>query len=494
MTQELVLPLPLPQPHQREVVDRGERVKVLRWGRRTGKTRVAFLMSLLGHGGGRHLGLMHRLNVCWLAPNFKQAKILWDEEVWPRFHEFGTLNEQEMTAVPARGFGTLYIRSGHTRDAIDSIRGMGAQLAGVVVDEAADLDLEYALKQVVLPTLLDRAAWLVLSSTPRAGSYFNVVCKEAMAGLRADTWHSHKVPWDNPLLDPPAIEALVREYAADSPDLRQQVYAELLEAGVGLAFKEFNLSVHVLEDEPERRAGVRWVAGIDWGYDQPGAVLLMACLPGGGDFIRSEFYHREQTPYQVGFTVGQIWQGLAIPEWVAFDPSMLQVRDGGPTIVEEWGKGLRDALGPLAPPLVPAPAGKGSRYAGKQLLHERLRYEPDRKWSIPRLRIHPSCRNLITQLATLPLDSRTGEDVDTRAEDHCYDCARYILMLREPRVGVPEHDTDPNRHPGTLTTGQRKSRNRSWETQMQERWIEGVALGQVEGGRYGPRPRAWEWV
>lgn len=497
------LRLPRLLPHQAEVRDRPEGVKVLRWGRRTGKSRTMLWLSVLGHGEGegterKYRGLLNGLDVAWLAPNFKQAKIIWDEEVWPRFHGLGELNEQEMTCtVP--GHGTLYVRSGHTRDAIDALRGMGARLGGVVVDEAAALDLEYALKDVILPMRMDRGAWLLMGSTPKAGSYFNEVCRQVEAGLRPGWWHSHRVPWDNPALQAERIEELVAEYAEDSPAVRQEVHAELLEGGAGLAFPEFSREVHVRGEEPERWAGreVRWWAGVDWGYDAPGAVVLLAAV-GGRMVVRWEYYHRQQTPYEVGYVCGQRWRGIAMPEWVAFDPSMAAVRDGGPTVEELWGKGLRDGCqGGVVPVLVPAPVGKGVRVAGKQLIHEGLRYErgEDGKvlaWRAPRLVIHPSCGNLVRELAMLALDPRNPEDVDTRGSDHAYDALRYSLLSREPVVGRGAREVGEDRHPGTLPDGTRRARVRTWEVEVREAMVEAAARGESVGSRYGYRPGVME--
>tara|TARA_Y100000361_G_C10984918_1_gene251056 strand:- start:311 stop:526 length:216 start_codon:yes stop_codon:yes gene_type:complete len=50
-----------------------------------------------------------------------------------------------------------------------------------------------------------------------------------------------------------------------------------------------------------------------------------------------------------------------------------------------------------------------------------------------------TCRNIISQLPSIPLDKRNPEDVDTKAEDHLYDALRYGIMTR-PRSSLWDYD------------------------------------------------------
>jgi hypothetical protein len=87
----------------------------------------------------------------------------------------------------------------------------------------------------------------------------------------------------------------------------------------------------------------------------------------------------------------------------------------------------------------PADRSKGSRIAGKNEIHRRLQH--DTYTDAPRMVIFNTCKNLISQLPSLPLDKTNPEDVDTKAEDHLYDALRYGVMTR-PRSGL--FDLDPN--------------------------------------------------
>ena len=51
-----------------------------------------------------------------------------------------------------------------------------------------------------------------------------------------------------------------------------------------------------------------------------------------------------------------------------------------------------------------------------------------------------TCKKVIEQLPSIPLDKRNPEDVDTNSEDHLYDALRYGVMTR-PSSGIYNNDT-----------------------------------------------------
>jgi hypothetical protein len=87
----------------------------------------------------------------------------------------------------------------------------------------------------------------------------------------------------------------------------------------------------------------------------------------------------------------------------------------------------------------PSDRSAGSRIAGKNEIHRRL--QVDEFTEEPRLVFFNTCTDIISQLPILPLDKKTREDVDTKAEDHLYDAMRYGVMSR-PRFSI--WDFDPN--------------------------------------------------
>jgi hypothetical protein len=493
LSRELVIQHPL--PHQMPSHLHSARFKVFRWGRRTGKTREAFIAGMTGHGPGwlegtpQHPGVLGGWDVVWVGKDYPQARQIWMEEIRPRFDnvEGVRIIESPYYAVLIDGHGTLHVRSAEN---IESVRGVGAKLKGVIVDEGAHLDLGYAWQNVLRPVLMDNKGWAILMSTTNSGldgniekiapSYFNRLCADIMAvkpgRTEEDGWfHSYLTARENPKIDAEEWDATVREYPAESIALAEELEAKLLAAGAGLAFPEWRDDVHVQRREPP--ANWVWFGGMDWGYSDHCACYALAS---GGDreiMVRWEWYEKEIDPYTTGYRIGEQLKQFPRLEWIGCDSSMANVTDGGMTIMERIQKGLIDSMGKQHHPvLVTVPKGPGSRGTRKQLLHEVLRYEEREEnghkvvppWLAPRLTVHPSCSNLIRTLPALPRDPnpRKTEDVDTLAEDHAYDALTYPLLARAQVKQVdPARDlpASQDHHGGwTMVNGVRQEKN-AWQ-------------------------------
>lgn len=280
-TAEVVIPAPL--DHQLPIVSSDARFKVVRAGRRGGKTVLAEGCAIVGHGPvneeGDPLfrGIVHDLDVVWVARDYTQAGIMWHEFIRPRFKGVDgvRVNEAERT-VSLEGAGTLFVISAEN---IASARGMGKRLAGMIVEEAAWQDLQTSLRDVILPALMDNEGWLLLISTTNAGpdgnpqketpSYFNRICEEIQVGGRSEEWAEfHFTAADNPKISAKALAALVAEYPAGSPSLEQEVYAALLRDGVGRALEQVNAETHLVERFAVPSHWTQFGA-FDWGFNHP---------------------------------------------------------------------------------------------------------------------------------------------------------------------------------------------------------------------------------
>lgn len=483
------LVLPAPHPGQQEILASAARYKIVRAGRRYGKDRLALLASLVGHGpsfDGKplHQAALQGRDVLWLGPDYPQIRSIWHEEVEPRFgaHPRISLNRAERR-IQIRGAGAVQFRSAV---GLKSIRGVGANLGGIVVNEASYLDLEDALKNVLFPALLDVRGWLIILATPNAGpdghetaegkrtpSHFNMLCERVTAGEMGDDWqHWHATTRDTPVLNPAAVQELYDQYEADDPELAQELDAKLIEAGSGVAFPEWNDRVHTADYEPPQTEGV-WTGGGDWGYTSPGCLYLMWSGP-ERSLVRLEYVYRKTDPYTVGYEWAMKVLKYPPAQWYAVDEPA--VSDGGPTILERLARGYRDAwnahgsgFGVQMPAFITPPKGPGSRAAKKMLLHEMLRYERARRtgvtpneseshaeapggvpvWGMPRLQIHRDCVTLIRTLPRLPKDPKGKEDVDTNAFDHPYDGLTSWLMARVPEPERRQTKViDPDTHEG----------------------------------------------
>lgn len=299
--------LPEPLAHQLPILDSPAKRKVLRCGRRFGKSRFAMIAAIDGHGprdlktGMRRFpGILQGKDIVWVAQDYPNlSTVMWREEFVPRFKHlpFVNMNANEHY-IGIQGLGTLYLRP---ETAISGIRGIGKNLGGVIADEAAWYDLESALKDVILAALLDNDGWLILMSTTNAGldgnqakrtpSYFNVICEEIRAKQRSDEWEEfYGTAYDNPRLNKSGIDELVAEYDSESPALKQEVYAELLRGGAGLALPNISAKTHMVDRFMVPPSWQRW-GSFDWGYfhpfsfgefaaDEDGIVYLVDSLHG----------------------------------------------------------------------------------------------------------------------------------------------------------------------------------------------------------------------
>lgn len=459
-TDEILIPAPL--LHQIPIVESAARFKVVRAGRRGGKTVLAEGCAVVGHGpeiGGEplHKGIVHDLDVVWVARDYTQAGIMWHEFIRPRFKGVPgvRVNEGDRT-VTLGGAGTLFVISAEN---IASARGMGKRLAGMIIEEAAWLDLQTALRDVIMPALMDNEGWLILISTTNAGpdgnqlketpSYFNRICEEIRAGERSAEWAEfHFTADDNPKISARALASLVAEYPPGSPSLDQEVYAKLLRAGVGLALPELDKAHHLIDRFPVPSHWTQF-GGFDWGFNHPWVFGHYAADEDGNVIKVETVWGREQLPAAITQTI------------IAAVPAVLGKRfivHAGHDIFDQKGK----AIGFQGPTIAETMQGQGlklikanrDRVNGLDNLRRYAHVEPaegDRPQIGPRFSLMDTegNRRCLTQLQAMQIDPDNMEDalkVDAdaagRGGDDSYDETRYGLMSRPLQAIAPTHEEE----------------------------------------------------
>jgi hypothetical protein len=438
----------------------------MRVGRRGSKTRFAFVAALLGHGPGWEdgnpalRGVLQGGDVVWIAQNYTNlTTVLWREEIVPRMGHLPwiTLNTS-LHDVNIPGVGALLLRSGD-REAIDSIRGIGKRLFGVIVDEAAWLDLRGALQDVILLALADNDGWLILMSTTNAGadggyddtgapqvpSYFNLLCQEIQDGKRSSEWVEFTgTAFDNPTLSRAAIEGLIAEYDPDSPKLKQEVFAELLQSGTGLALPGLSEARYMVPAFTPPAHWTEWAA-FDWGYHHPWVLGWYTCDEDGQVYKRESLLSRLDLPEQIDAKVRA----------AGIDPSRMNIF-GGPDAwrVRQSNKGnikgqfegptIAERLIDMGWNLVPA---SDARVAGLNNIRRYTYIPPEKPDSRPRFlwMETPGNKACLAQMARMPLDPKNPEDAlkvnaDSagRGGDDYYDETRYGLMARPAMARLPQ--------------------------------------------------------
>lgn len=488
---ELVMPEPVGL--QPTWLDSPAPKKVLRVGRRGSKTRFAFFAALMGHGPGWEKdepmfpGVLQGGDVIWFAQTYTNlSTVLWHEEIVPRMAHLPWV-ELNATKHDVRipGLGSLMLRSADA-EAIKSVRGAGSRLRGVIIDEAAWLALRAALLDIILPALLDNDGWLILMSTTNAGadggyddqgapqvpSYFNVICEEIRAGKRSDGWAEFVgTAYDNPTINPKAIDELIAEYPPDSPKLKQEVFAELLKAGVGLALPHLSKERHIV---PQFPVPPHWhqFGAFDWGFNHPW-VFGWYCVDEDGDITKVDtVFGRLDEPHQIAEKIVASGAPVARPHFIVHAGHDIFTKKGkaigfkGPTIAEKMAThGLK---------LIEASI---ERVLGLNNL--RTYTYVDEEWSderSPRFTMMKTAGNLecLAGLQRMQVDPKNFEDalgVDAdaagRGGDDFYDETRYGLMSRplttkpadKPEVpeGVSLGYDYANRRPRVRLTGEQEA-------------------------------------
>jgi len=240
--------------------------------------------------------------------------------------------------------------------------------------------------------------------------------------------------WDNPYLTQDSSYVAM---LASLPEVKRKQFLygdwDVVEEG---AFPEFDKTVHTCESF-EIPKGWTKIRAADFGYAAHSAILWGAVDFDGCLWIYRELYVNRMTADVLGQMIMEVEAEDGRIQDALLDSSCWAKRgDVGPSIAETLNReGCR---------FRPSDRSPGSRVAGKIELHKRLMV--DEETGEPSLKILNNCRNLISQIAALPVDSRNPEDVDTKAEDHLYDALRYMIMSRPTNIRVAYENTPKRRY------------------------------------------------
>jgi hypothetical protein len=214
-------------------------------------------------------------------------------------------------------------------------------------------------------------------------------------------------------------------YEANLLSLPEQQRRQLLEGdwmiAEGAAFPEFNLQHHVVEpfDIPHTWRKFR---SCDFGYSTYSAVHWYAIDPAFETIIvYRELYVSKMTARELARKIMELESEEKISYGVLDSSTWHKRGHTGPSIAEEMiAEGCRWR---------PADRTAGSRVAGKNRLHELLKY--DEEIEQPGIVFFDTCRQIISDLQVIPSDPKGSDDIDARyASDHTYDSLRYGIMSR----------------------------------------------------------------
>lgn len=382
-------------PKQNEIASSTKRFRVFCAGRRFGKTILAveeMLGCAVSQDGRR---------IAYVAPTFQQARDIAWEHLKSRCAAIATsINESQLKITVKTiegGESTITLKSW---DAIESLRGQSFHF--LVIDEVAMMRNFWAgWQEVIRPALTDTKGSALFISTPKGFNHFydlyNLQANdESYASFHATTY-------DNPHIDPLEIDEARKQLTDDQ--FHQEYLADFRKQE-GLVYKEFNRQTHVTDNSPDEATVTEYIAGIDFGYRHPAAVIHVKKDIRGTYWVVNEWYKTERTEEQIADYVKSIGFNAvyADPE----SPSAISV-------LNRSGINVREVV-----------KNKDSIINGIQLVRELLKQN--------KLKIHSSCINLISEFESYKYhDPKDGflKETPMKENDHALDALRYVIMSNQ---------------------------------------------------------------
>lgn len=260
---ELVFKVPFSYtPAQLKIKQSKARFKIVRAGRKFGKTTLAERVALDG--------LKNPGSSWWhIAPTYRQAKLI----SWEKFKRIipqGALgkkpNDSELIITLKNGAQLFLMGS----DEPDSLRG--PEPDGVSLEEAA-YHKDGVWQKVIRPNLMPKRAPAYFITTPAGYNWFKDLEDEAkrLITLGDKQWEIfHFTCYDNPHISRQEIEDARKD--CDTEEIWRQEYLAEYESSVGRVFSAFSDSRHVKRVEMPSGIFDAWRA-VDWGMRDDTACL-----------------------------------------------------------------------------------------------------------------------------------------------------------------------------------------------------------------------------
>jgi PBSX family phage terminase large subunit len=270
---------------QLSIVNDKKRFKLARCGRRFGKTVLA-VSTLVEEALLINEGLFF-----YVGPTYKQAKLIAWEMLLKKVRELPPelvqkINESELYVVIGNGT-RIHIKGA---DDPDSLRGVG--LDGCVLDEYADIR-ENVFRQIIEPALLDKKGWCLIIGTPKGYNHFYRLYTEV---IQKEDWGVyHFTSYDNPIIDPVELDKIKAE---TPPEIFESEYLAEFRRFEGLVYKEFDREAHTFQKLPDIQF-IETIAGIDWGYTNPTAMVVIKKDFDNNYWIVDEYYQTGKTTDEI---------------------------------------------------------------------------------------------------------------------------------------------------------------------------------------------------
>ena len=276
---------------QSQIAKCPKRFRVVNCGRRFGKTSLA-ITELAGKAYAKK-----DRKVCYIAPTLQQARdIAWVELVKvcePIILKKLESPQHQLTVQTQDGGKSLIFLRGW--ESVDTLRGQAFDF--LVVDEIASMrNWESNWNEVLRPTLTDRAGEVLFISTPKGFNHFYDLFNKSSDKEKGTEYASfHFTSYDNPHISKDELDKARKEI---SEDQFAQEYLADFRKQEGLVYKEFERATHVY-DHPIPRGTASRIAGIDFGFTNPAAVVHIVKDTDNHYWVEKELYQTGLTDAKV---------------------------------------------------------------------------------------------------------------------------------------------------------------------------------------------------
>jgi PBSX family phage terminase large subunit len=393
-------------PAQSQIVKDNHRFRVIDSGRRFGKTTLV-AYEMVGIAASQP-----DARVPYYAPTRDDARdIMWGMLQKAAADLIVDKNEGRLELTIRNKFGGTSLLPLYGWEAVqERKKGVGVKNNHIFLDEVAKYrNFWEGWQEVLRPTLTDLRGGATFISTPNGFNHFyDLYGKE---NEDPDFKSFHFTTYDNPFIPVEEIEKAKSELTEDR--FAQEYLADFRKTQ-GLVYKEFDRVKH-LYDTYEGRT-VETIAGVDFGFTNPCAVLSIKRDADEGLWVEDEWYKTGQTDSQIAEYVSAQHFNKVYP-----DPE-------SPSAIEELKKrkvNIREVV-----------KNKDSVKNGITKVRELFKSG--------KLHINKRCVNLIYELETYAYpekkDAHNPDENPIKENDHACDALRYpILMLSEFRAQAQQY-------------------------------------------------------
>jgi phage terminase large subunit-like protein len=221
---------------------------------------------------------------------------------------------------------------------------------------------------------------------------------------------------DNPYFSRALLEQLMADYSEE--EIRQELWAEVVET-TGLAWNiNHNIHCNWRAEDLRRNKITKVVAGVDWGWSVPSAIIVGARTKDGRWWLVDEFYKKNIVPNDLYREMAHLKRKWNIRTFYCDSAEPAR-------IAEANGKGLR---------CIPSKKGSGSISRGVQEVRGLLKVRG--RIGQPGLMVSPHLKWWHKEVESYHFEDADSDKVVGDDGDHLMDATRYLFdaELNNPQV------------------------------------------------------------